>query len=139
MWIEPLARTDERSPPPAATPDDRRLLADLTARTALETLAPSPGEPRNRLRQRALELASAGQLAVEWSSFAVAPIEPRGRERDNARGEERERSAHPEWYRFLDARAPNHALKRIEAELYLGHLRRHLGDLGEHPRLLDLG
>ncbi len=139
MWISPPPRTNAALPPATTSDDDRILLAAVTGRIALETLAPQPGRMRNRWRHRALELARAGHLTVEWSSFSRAPIELRGRERDNARGEARERAMHPEWYRFLDPAAPNHALKRLEAVLYLDHIRPHLTPLGAHPRILDLG
>ncbi len=139
VWLSPPIRTSAARSLATTFDADRQLLAAVTERVALETLAPQPGRTRNRWRHRALELARAGHLIVEWPSLAHAPVEPRGRERDNARGEAREREKHPEWYRFLDAAAPNHALKRLEAELYLDHFRPYLTRLGAHPRVLDLG
>ncbi len=78
-----------------------------------------------------------------WVLAGARAPEARGRERDNVEGERRERAAHPEWYRFLDPEAPNHALKRVETELYLRRLVPRLaalgGAAGAPARILDVG
>lgn len=112
---------------------------ELALPTPLHRLAPTDVRRRNRLRRRAVELAEAGALGVEWDTFAVARIALAGREADNAAGEARERARHPEWYRFLDPSAPNHALKKLEAELYLTRIDPWLATLGSDSRVIDLG
>lgn len=115
------------------------MLLSLREPIALDVLAPAGSAARNRTRHRAVELADRGELAIEWARFSAKPVAAIGRERDNATGEARERARHPEWYRFLDESAPNHALKKLEAELYLARIAPWLATLGPDPRVLDLG
>ncbi len=122
----------------SASAEDATLLA-LAAPTLLRRLAPTDARRRNRLRCRAVELADDGALDVEWDTFATGPISVAGREADNAAGEARERVRHPEWYRFLDPSAPNHAIKKLEADLYLARIDPWLATLDPDARVIDLG
>lgn len=139
MLIRPRSPLDAApSRPPLADPDDAILLA-LRSPTDLDALASDDPRVRNRLRHRAVELSAHGLLEVEWRRFSSAPFAATGRERDNAAGEARERARHPEWYRFLEPSAPNHALKQLEAEIYLARIAPWLAGLGAASRVVDLG